>query len=302
VLTSGSVVDREGTGALSVLLHPLVIIHVSDHHTRVRIQQKQENPRVVGALMGVQSGRTVEILNSFELPTKTEEGILVIDTKYLTLKLEQFKKVFGAYELLGWYSTGPKVVPADMVIHKQVSEYNENPLYLQLDAAGCASSRELPIFIFESELRLVNEIPTQLFVKMNYKIETGEAERISVDHVAKISPTGTGTGSALTSHLMGVHNAIGMLNTRVKILLTFLEATKSGKIPRDQSLLRSLASLTNQLPAIDSQGFQQDFINEYNDALIVAYLAAMTKGSNSINELIDKFNVVNEKGSRRRMF
>jgi len=299
---SGSVVEREGTAALNVLLHPLTIIHISDHHTRMRIQAKQENPRVVGALMGIQSGRTVEILNAFELPTKTEDGRLIVNLDYLTTKLEQFKKVFATYELLGWYSTGKSVVPADMAIHQQISQFNENPLYLQMDAAGISASRELPIFVFESELRLLNDTPTQLFVRLNYKIETGEAERISVDHIAKISATGSSTGSSLTAHLMGVHNAIGMLNTRVKILLNFLEATKAGKVEKDHSLLRSLASLCNQLPATDSQQFQHDFINEYNDALVVAYLASMTKGSNSMNDLIDKFNVVNEKSNRRRMY
>ena len=56
--------------------------------------------------------------------------------------------------------------------------------------------RELPIHIYESELRMVEEAPTHLFVKVPYKIETGEAERISVDHIARITPSGGSTGSA----------------------------------------------------------------------------------------------------------
>jgi COP9 signalosome complex subunit 6 len=58
----------------------------------------------------------------------------------------------------------------------------------------CANpaTRDLPVTMYESELHIVNEQPTLLFVKVPYKIETGEAERIAVDHVAKISPTGGG--------------------------------------------------------------------------------------------------------------
>jgi len=58
----------------------------------------------------------------------------------------------------------------------------------------------------------------------------------------------------------------------------------------------------NQLPAIDTAQFQQEFINEYNDALMITYLASMTKGANSINDMIDKFNITFERSSRRRGF
>jgi len=203
---------------------------------------------------------------------------------------------------MGWYSTGQTILPADMEIHKQISEFNENPLYLQLNTQITSAMRELPIHIYESELRMVDDSPTQLFVKVPYKIETGEAERISVDHIARITTLGSGTGSSLNAHMTAVQNAIVMLNQRIKILLVYLEATRSGKIQPDHGLLRRIASLVNQLPVIDTQQFQQEFINEYNDSLMVTYLASMTKGANNINEMIDKFNATYDRGSRRRGF
>lgn len=62
---------------------------------------------------------------------------------------------------------------------------------------------------------------------------------------------------------MGMHNAISMLNSRIKILLKFLEATKQGQIPKDHGVLRNLACLCNQLPAIDSKEFSQEFISVF---------------------------------------
>jgi len=301
-LVSGSVVEREGTGALNLMLHPLVIINISDHWTRMKVQSKKPNPRVIGALVGIQTGRNLEIFNSFELPYEVKDNNIIVKAEYLIKKSEQFKKVFKDYEFMGWYSTGTGVFPADMEIHKQISEFNENPLYLQLNPIIATAQRDLPIGIFESELRMVEDTPTQLFVKVPYKIETGEAERISVDHIARITPSGGGTGSALVSHMTAVHNAISMLNQRIKILYAFIEASKSGKIPMDHSLLRRIQSLVNQLPAIDTAQFQQEFINEYNDALLITYLASMTKGANTINEMIDKFNITFERSSRRRGF
>jgi len=287
---------------LNVMLHPVVIINISDHWTRTKVQTKQSNPRVIGALVGIQSGRNLEIFNSFELPFEMKDAAVKVKLEYLNRKSEQFKKVFKDYEFMGWYSTGQGVVPADMDIHKQISEFNENPLYLHLNPIISHASRELPIFLYESEVRMVNEAPTHFFVKTPYKIETGEAERISVDHIARINPTGGGTGSSLVSQMTAVHNAISMLNQRVKILLAYLQASREGKLPRDHGLLRRLASLVNQLPAIDTAQFQQEFINEYNDALLVTYLSTMTKGANGVNEMIDKFNVSYDRSSRRRGF
>jgi COP9 signalosome complex subunit 6 len=82
-------------------------------------------------------------------------------------------------------------------------DVNENPLYLLLDAASCLrpSTKDLPISIYESELHVIQEKPTLMFVKIPYKIETGEAERIAVDHVARVTPSGGGDGSACMSYL-----------------------------------------------------------------------------------------------------
>jgi len=295
--------EREGSGQLSISLHPLVIINISDHWTRTKVQQHQENPRVIGAFLGLQTGRQIEICNSFELVYSVVEGAIIIDQTYFQKKQEQFKKVFPTYDFLGWYSTGAQVQNSDILIHKQIMELNESPLFLLMDAVACLkpATKELPITVFESELHMVDATPTTVFVKIQYKIETGEAERISVDHIAKVTPSG-GEGSSLSGHLMHTHNAISMLNVRIKILVKFLEAAKSASIPKDQALLRRISMLTSQLPAIDSPSFKQEFISEYNDALLITYLATVTKGANGINDLIDKFNVINDRQSRRRGF
>ncbi|RWW39588.1 hypothetical protein BHE74_00055071, partial [Ensete ventricosum] len=81
-------IGRRGNGVgvgLTVKLHPLLIVNISDHHTSVKSQTHHSAfgaaladgssgaapspapPRVFGCVIGVQRGRTVEIFNSFEL-------------------------------------------------------------------------------------------------------------------------------------------------------------------------------------------------------------------------------------------
>jgi COP9 signalosome complex subunit 6 len=299
---SKAVVEKQGSSALELLLHPVVILNLSDHFTRAKVSSPNPNPRVLGALLGIQSGRRLEIFNSFEIVFSFVDGHYVLDATYLRNKQEQMKKVFPKYEILGWYSTGADATLADLEIHQQIIPFNESPLYLLLDPTPKPGSRDLPVTIYETEVHMVNGAPQTLFSKASFKIETGEAERISVDHVAHITGTGAQEGSQFTAHLTGVHSAIKMLNMRVKLLMSYLQECQKNPSVADAALLRQIASLCNQLPAIDTSQFKDDFLREYNDGLLVSYLASITKSSNTVNELVDKYNATYDKHSRRARF
>ncbi len=47
-------------------VHPLVLLSIVDHFNRVNL--KQRNKRVVGALLGNTSDNVVEVVNSFAIP------------------------------------------------------------------------------------------------------------------------------------------------------------------------------------------------------------------------------------------
>jgi hypothetical protein len=50
-----------------------------------------------------------------------------------------------------------------------------------------------------------------------------------------------------------------MLHIRISILKSYLESVKAGKLPADQSLLRDINSVCQQLPAIESGEFNEAF-------------------------------------------
>ena len=78
------------TSGLLFSLHPLVLINVSDHHTRVKAQANGVAPRLLGGLLGTQVGRTVEITNSFELLTEGGgDSPRTIDLAFLQKKCAQ---------------------------------------------------------------------------------------------------------------------------------------------------------------------------------------------------------------------
>ena len=194
------------------------------------------------------------------------------------------------------------------------------------------TAKELPIQLYETGTQMVNSIPKMLFVKLPYKIETVEAERVSVDHVAKVSATSGDAGStactcthrsccsgdmigivscfldswtaksllfvdprfrrnpiapslapphfthpflslllhfsppcvyppAVSTHLSSVKNAVQMLRQRVEILKQYLRATKDGSVPMNHRLLRQVASVCAQLPAVNVGEFESQFLD-----------------------------------------
>lgn len=298
------------SSGLTFKLHPLVILNISDHYTRVKSQATVAGdgdgddspppapPRVFGCVIGVQRGRTVEIFNSFEL--LNDPSTHSLDRAFLEKKQELYKKVFPNFYILGWYSTGTDAQESDMLIHRALMDINESPLYVLLNPFINHAQKDLPITIYESELHIIDGIPQLIFVQASYTIETVEAERISVDHVAHLKPSDGGSAATkLAAHLTGTHSAIKMLNSRIRVLHHYLLAMQTGEIPCDNSLLRQVSSLLRRLPTIESEKFRDDFLMEYNDTLLVSYLAMFTNCSSTMNELVDKFNTAYERHTKR---
>ncbi|XP_039012272.1 LOW QUALITY PROTEIN: COP9 signalosome complex subunit 6a-like [Hibiscus syriacus] len=303
------------SSGLTFKLHPLVIVNISDHYTRVKsqmnpplvtstsstvngVEPQQQAPRVYGCVIGVQRGRTVEIFNSFEL--LYDPSTHSLDRPFLEKKQELYKKVFPHFYILGWYSTGSDAQESDMHIHKALMDINESPLYVLLNPTINPAQKDLPVTIYESELHVIDGIPQLIFVLSSYTIETVEAERISVDHVAHLKPSDGGSAATqLAAHLTGIHSAIKMLNSRIRVLHHYLVGMQKGDISCENSLLRQVSSLLRRLPAIESEKFQDDFLMEYNDTLLITYLAMFTNCSSTMNELVEKFNTAHDRHSRR---
>ena len=79
----------------------LVLINISDHSTRVHANGNTEQPRtrVLGCLLGQQTGRVVDIINSLEIRYEDGPDGITIDEGYLAKKQEQCMP-FPSYAVL----------------------------------------------------------------------------------------------------------------------------------------------------------------------------------------------------------
>uniref|UniRef100_A0A8C2SLX2 COP9 signalosome complex subunit 6 n=1 Tax=Coturnix japonica TaxID=93934 RepID=A0A8C2SLX2_COTJA len=143
-------------GSVAVALHPLVILNISDHWIRMRCQEGRPG-QVIGALIGRQEGRSIEVMNSFELLAHSVDGHVVIDKEYYLYQGEQCEGGRGK----GGGSMGVIVVYGGWVM-------------------GVYGPPNPPMFPPKA---------TMLFAELPYTLATEEAERIGVDHVARMTAT-----------------------------------------------------------------------------------------------------------------
>lgn len=86
-----------GNGGREVKLHPLVLINISDHFTREKVRDitsdlYSTSERVAGVLFGVQTGKVVDVLESFEMSYEIlDTGVLKFDEQFLSSKKRQCK-------------------------------------------------------------------------------------------------------------------------------------------------------------------------------------------------------------------
>ncbi|KAI4486229.1 hypothetical protein M0802_012440 [Mischocyttarus mexicanus] len=295
------VMASSGTvGSVSISLHPLVIMNVSEHWTRLRAQEGTEQ-FVYGALIGKQKGRNIEIMNSFELMFAIIGEDVIIDRDYYNTKEEQFKQVFSEMDFLGWYTTGDMPNERDIRVHKQICVINESPVLLKLDPRP-KNTDQLSVSMYESVIDLVNGEATMLFVPLTYTLATEEAERIGVDHVARMCSNEQGESSLVAEHLAAQHSAIKMLHSRVKLVLRYVQAVQSGELKGNHEVLRAACSLGYRLPVLNNPKFKADFYNQCNDFALMTYLGIITKGCNNINQFVNKFNILYDRqGVGRRL-
>ncbi|KAI0541257.1 COP9 signalosome-like protein subunit 6 [Xylaria digitata] len=207
-------IQKASDSGVQAVLHPLVLLTISDYITRHTLRE-QPGP-IVGALIGQQNGREVTVEHAFECATKANDDKVELDTDWFQQRLGQMKAIHSSpqLDLVGWYTLLPKTGPIPPILHIHnyiLAEHNESCLLLGFhpeESLKHDAGSRLPLTIYESvfeaeepkndqgedrEMR-DGDPPLRLrFRELPYSVETGEAEMISMDFVAR----GAGNATAV---------------------------------------------------------------------------------------------------------
>jgi COP9 signalosome complex subunit 6 len=201
--------SNQKSSELQAVLHPLVLLTISDYITRHTL--RQQNGPIIGVLLGQQNGREITIEHAFEAHTRQEpnvQGGYLLDGDRFSTRLEQMITVHKdrQLDLVGWYTLLPSSGPTSTIlpVHNQILQgWNESAILLGFhpeQVLDHSVGGKLPLTIYESNYEVDDQKhdndgedkkmddgePTLKlkFKELPYTVETDETEMISMNYVA----------------------------------------------------------------------------------------------------------------------
>jgi COP9 signalosome complex subunit 6 len=267
--TSNSLISSKPSDSpLAVQLHPLVLLTVSDYITRHTLRQ-QSGP-IVGAIFGQQNGRNFTLEHAFECKLSDNDDA-PLHSEWFLKRLEQYREVHKApaLDLVAMFMSssadGPQPAHLPVLNHAQSLVGNDNLMLLlfQLDMVDKMEGGKLPIGLYEPYQEPVGEQSEMRFRELSFEVETGDAEMIGVDFVAK----GGGNATAV----QGIQTANADASARDKKAKG--KAKSEAKDDKDDA---------------ESDGAATNVLSREDDELI----ASLTAKSNAIKMLNQRVNLI----------
>ncbi|CAK42997.1 uncharacterized protein An17g00690 [Aspergillus niger] len=321
---------KNSDSGLHIQLHPLILLTISDHITR-HAARSQQGP-IVGALLGQQNGREITLEHVFEcIVNEGPNGDLQIPQDWFVERVKQFKDVHKApaLDLVGWWSTAPPSGPntVHLPIHRQIlHNHNESAVFLAFHPSlvqdASSNGGKLPVTIYESvyegENATENSKTMQVdgeeqsltirFRELPYSVETGEAEMIGVDTVARTARNAAadtqGTASLTKQsagkepskdHLTTRLNAIKTLESRISLIKSYVasNSTSDPETPTSTTtlshpILRNINALLSHLSLLtpdERSAFTAEAIAQSNDVHLVSLLGQLGQSISAMREL-----------------
>ncbi|KAJ2157974.1 hypothetical protein GGF46_004111 [Coemansia sp. RSA 552] len=342
----------------TAVVHPLVLLNISEHTTRTLAQVKggkaEAPPFLCGAVLGRQTGNNFEMFLSFELKLNAAGGDFTqveLDLEHFTIRLEQLKIIFPEHDFIGWYAVGAeqRVSPAAARLHERIIDNHPSALLMVFDAAlADGAAREtsgggfsLPITVYEtlppgrvdrskvlwykstgaaaadgeyyvestadrSGQGEAGLVWASRLVPMQVELDSGEAERVAVEHVANVSRVtsdemldGTaGDASAESSEaprmatfLASQRNALEMLTRDIAVLKTYVGDVISERAEFDPDVLQLVQRVLSNKPVVlDDAMFDLAMAQEETNFQLTSYLAGITNAASVVRSVSQRSN------------
>lgn len=224
---------------------------------------------------------------------------------------------------MGWFTTLKVADKWTRSVHASLTSRFESPLLLVLDPLqlyDASGAGEIPLKVYEGHVEISTDTVDGLegteatasvegsdratsssslsFVNCDWTLETGEAERIAVDHVTKISThedisMGTGSGPGTTSltqsdrdnvsetatitYLQSQANAVRQFQSRLHLITAYVAAVKAGEVAADPDILRHIGSVLGRIPVMQSTEFKKEMQQELLDVRLTQHLSGLLK-------------------------
>jgi len=275
--------STDGGEIREVVVHPLVLLSVVDHYNRVAKDSKR---RVVGVLLGESFKGRLDATNSFAIPFEEDPrdpAVWFLDSDYLEALFLMFKKVNARERILGFYSTGPRIRPADFAIEQLFRELCPTPVLVIVDVRP--ECQEIPTQAYYAvETVVEGKEVTRTFQHIASEIGAYEAEEVGVEHLLR------DINDPSVSHLAGeirrkLQGLIG-LTDRLKQISQYLQNVIDDKVPHNHEILYNIQKMVSLLPNLGVETLVKALFVQSNDAHLVLYVSAMIRSVITLHDQV----------------
>mmetsp|Transcript_20323 Transcript_20323/g.69182 ORF Transcript_20323/g.69182 Transcript_20323/m.69182 type:complete len:328 (+) Transcript_20323:169-1152(+) len=294
-----SVVRTAAPGGIeSVVVHPLVLLSVTDHYHRVA---KDTKKRVVGVLLGELYKGRLDVTNSYAVPFEEDDKdpkVWFLDHSYHEEMYNMYRRINAREVVVGWYSTGPKLRAGDLNIHELFTAYCANPVLVVIDVQPKAVGLPTNAYCAVEDIK---EDGTQkaerTFVHVPSEVGAYEAEEIGVEHLLR--DVKDATISTLTTRVADKLQALKGLDERLKETAAYLDHVVAGRLPPNQEILGILQDVFNLLPNLNVPEMVRSFAVKTNDSMAVIYVSSLIRSVLALHNLINN-KILNKEHERAK--
>jgi 26S proteasome regulatory subunit N8 len=268
-----------------VIVHPLVLLSAVDHFNRIATKK-----RVVGILLGEIVKGVVDVTNSYAVPFEEDEqnpNIWFLDHNFLENMGGMFRKVSARENVVGWYSSGPRIRPADIDINDLFKKYTPNPVLVIIDVQP-KEDLELPTkaYVAVEEVKEDGtEAPKLTFQHISSEIGALEAEEVGVEHLLRdIKDMSIST---LATQLSAKLRSLKSLISHLQEMHTYLTSVCEGKMPINHQILGQLQDIFNLAPNLNIEELFKSFTIKSNDMTLIIYLSALVRSVIALHSLVN---------------
>jgi translation initiation factor 3 subunit F len=280
------------TSVTKVIVHPVVLLHVLDHHTR----RQEESGRVIGTLLGRQNGNVVEVTNCFSVPHAERGEEVAIGKDFNKTMLGLHLRANRKETVVGWYasaangdseSNGDLITDTSSLIHDfYAGEADEgDPVHLVVDTRLKEDSLSMRAFK-SSQIVVQGEAMGNLFHELKLSLKSNEPEAICLNQMIRTSGELVASKDESNS-AKALQISMEKLYALLEKTLAYVDSVVDGKTPPDAEAGRQIADTLATVARVRPEVFDRLFHDSLQDLLMVSYLSNITRTQMTI---ADKLN------------
>lgn len=290
-LSSPALMMEEGADTITqVVVHPLVLLHVLDHHTR----RQEASGRVIGTLLGRRDGKKIEVTNCFAVPHAERGDEVAIGKDFNKQMLALHLRANRKETVVGWYASAalaegddeaPDLIAnTSSLIHEFYAEESDegDPVHLVVDtrliedAITARAYRSTPVVV-------QGEPMANMFHELRLTLQNSEPETLALHRMVEDSKGKSAEESAEEPLLVSMEKLYNLLESASN----YVDSVVEGKTSPDAEIGREVADTLATVPRIRPEVFDKLFNDSLQDLLMVTYLSNITQTQLSIAEKLN---------------